>query len=52
MSTRDELGEIPESMMKMGNSAAGDLYTMKYKEEGIKIHPARFPAPPRNSSSK
>ena len=36
--------EIPESMMKMGNNAANDLYTKRCKEEGIKIHPARFPA--------
>jgi site-specific DNA-methyltransferase (cytosine-N4-specific) len=36
--------EVPESMMKMGNNAANDLYTKRCKEEGIKIHPARFPA--------
>jgi len=36
--------DIPESMMKMGNNAANDLYTKRCKEEGIKIHPARFPA--------
>jgi DNA modification methylase len=36
--------EIPESMMKMGNNAANDLYTKRCKEEGIKIHPARFPS--------
>lgn len=36
--------EIPESMMKMGNNAANDTYTKRCKEEGIKIHPARFPA--------
>jgi site-specific DNA-methyltransferase (cytosine-N4-specific) len=35
---------IPESMMKMGNNAANDVYTRRCKEEGIKIHPARFPA--------
>jgi site-specific DNA-methyltransferase (cytosine-N4-specific) len=35
---------IPESMMKMGNNAANDIYTKRCKEEGIKIHPARFPA--------
>ncbi len=40
----DDWDEIPESMMKMGNNAANDPYTMKCKEEGIKIHPARFPA--------
>lgn len=35
---------IPESMMKMGNNSANDDYTMRCKTEGIKIHPARFPA--------
>ena len=34
----------PESMMKMGNNAANDLYTKRCKERGIKIHPARFPS--------
>src|SRR5580658_5326266 len=32
--------EYPESMLKMGNNAANDLYTKRCKEEGIKIHPA------------
>jgi DNA modification methylase len=36
--------DIPESMMKMGNNSANDLYTKRCREEGIKIHPARFPA--------
>ena len=36
--------DFPESMMKMGNNAANDLYTRRCKEAGIKIHPARFPA--------
>ena len=36
--------DFPESMMKMGNNAANDFYTKRCKEEGIKIHPARFPA--------
>lgn len=36
--------EIAESMVKMGNNAANDFYTKRCKEEGIKIHPARFPA--------
>lgn len=35
---------IAESMMKMGNNSANDPYTLRCKEEGIKIHPARFPA--------
>lgn len=37
-------GELPESMMKMGNNSANDAYTLRCKAEGIKIHPARFPA--------
>ena len=37
-------GELPESMMKMGNNSANDTYTMRCKAEGIKIHPARFPS--------
>jgi len=36
--------DIPESMMKMGNNSANDIYTKRCKDEGIKIHPARFPA--------
>ena len=36
--------DVPETMMKMGNNAANDSYTMRCKEEGIKIHPARFPS--------
>ena len=42
--TEAELPDIPESMLKMGNNAANDAYTLRCKEEGIKIHPARFPA--------
>jgi DNA modification methylase len=42
--TEAELEEIPESMLKMGNNAANDTYTKRCKEDGIKIHPARFPA--------
>jgi len=34
----------PESMMKMGNNAANDFYTQRCKENGVAIHPARFPA--------
>ena len=36
--------EVPESMMKMGNNSANDVYTLRCKAEGVKIHPARFPA--------
>ena len=42
--TEAELPDIPESMLKMGNNAANDVYTLRCKEEGLKIHPARFPA--------
>lgn len=31
-------------MLRFGNNAANDEYTMRCKEAGIKIHPARFPA--------
>lgn len=37
--------EDAEAMLRMGNNAANDLYTKRCKEAGIKIHPARFPAP-------
>ena len=36
--------DVPDSMLKMGNNAANDAYTIRCKESGIKIHPARFPA--------
>ncbi|HEY2589557.1 MAG TPA: site-specific DNA-methyltransferase [Tepidisphaeraceae bacterium] len=36
--------ETPVDMLKFGNNAANDRYTLKCKEAGIKIHPARFPA--------
>lgn len=36
--------DIPESMLKMGNNAANDVYTKRCKDQGFKIHPARFPA--------
>lgn len=37
-------GEIPTDMLVFGNNAANDTYTLRCKEAGIKIHPARFPA--------
>ncbi len=43
--TEAALSEWPESMLKMGNNSANDAYTLRCKEAGIKIHPARFPAP-------
>jgi DNA modification methylase len=34
----------PDDMLKFGNNSANDNYTLRCKEAGIKIHPARFPA--------
>jgi DNA modification methylase len=34
----------PDNILRMGNNAANDSYTLRCKEAGIKIHPARFPA--------
>lgn len=39
-----EDGEMPNDMLIFGNNSANDKYTLKCKEHGIKIHPARFPA--------
>ena len=36
--------ETAPDLLRFGNNAANDLYTMKCKEAGIKIHPARFPS--------
>lgn len=36
--------EAPDSMLKMGNNSANDKYTLRCKEAGATIHPARFPA--------
>jgi site-specific DNA-methyltransferase (cytosine-N4-specific) len=36
--------EEPSDWIKLGNNSANDPYTMRCKEAGIKIHPARFPA--------
>lgn len=35
---------LAESMLKFGNNSANDEYTIRCKEAGIKIHPARFPS--------
>lgn len=35
---------LPDEMLRFGNNSATDTYTKRCKEEGIKIHPARFPA--------
>lgn len=34
----------PDDMLKFGNNSANDVYTMRCKESGTLIHPARFPA--------
>lgn len=36
--------EVPTDLLRMGNNAANDTYTLKCKEAGLKVHPARFPA--------
>jgi site-specific DNA-methyltransferase (cytosine-N4-specific) len=36
--------QLPDDMLKFGNNSANDNYTLRCKEAGIKIHPARFPA--------
>ena len=36
--------QVPRDMLKFGNNASNDTYTKLCKEQGIKIHPARFPA--------
>jgi site-specific DNA-methyltransferase (cytosine-N4-specific) len=33
-----------EDMLRFGNNSANDSYTKKCKENGLKLHPARFPA--------
>ena len=35
---------MPADMLVLGNNAANDPYTLRCKEAGLKIHPARFPA--------
>lgn len=34
----------PTDLLKFGNNAANDPYTIRCKKAGVKIHPARFPA--------
>ena len=36
--------DVPTEMLVFGNNSANDAYTVRCKEAGIKIHPARFPA--------
>ncbi|MFO0968928.1 MAG: site-specific DNA-methyltransferase [Gemmataceae bacterium] len=35
---------VADDLLRFGNNAANDPYTERCKENGIKIHPARFPA--------
>jgi DNA modification methylase len=35
---------VAEEMLRFGNNAANDLYALRCKEAGVKMHPARFPA--------
>jgi DNA modification methylase len=35
--------EVPPDMLTFGNNAANDAYTLRCKEFGLKVHPARFP---------
>ncbi len=37
--------QLASEMLIAGNNSANDSYTKRCKEAGIKIHPARFPAP-------
>lgn len=39
----DDPADLPDSVMRMGNNSANDKYTVRCKEAGLKIHPARFP---------
>ena len=39
----EEDKEPPESVLIMGNNSANDLYTLRCKAEGLKVHPARYP---------
>lgn len=36
--------DIPTDMLKFGNNAANDPYTIRCKQANIRLHPARFPA--------
>jgi site-specific DNA-methyltransferase (cytosine-N4-specific) len=35
---------LAENMLRFGNNSANDKYTLRCKEAGYKLHPARFPA--------
>jgi site-specific DNA-methyltransferase (cytosine-N4-specific) len=35
--------DTPSDLLRFGNNSANDRYTLRCKDAGIKIHPARFP---------
>jgi len=35
--------QLPDDLLKFGNNSANDPYTLRCKEAGVPIHPARFP---------
>lgn len=37
-------GDIPDSLLRFGNSPTNDKYALRCKEMGLPTHPARFPA--------
>ena len=39
----DDEAKPPENVLIMGNNTANDVYTLRCKEAGLKIHPARYP---------
>lgn len=39
-----EADSTASNLLKFGNNAANDPYTLRCKEAGVKIHPARFPS--------
>lgn len=40
---QEALEDVPENVLIMGNNAANDAYTLRCKESGLQVHPARFP---------
>ena len=36
--------DLPTDLLRFGNNAANDIYTLRCKELGVIVHPARFPA--------
>lgn len=37
-------GDIPDGLLRFGNNPTNDKYTLRCKEMGYQVHPARFPA--------